>query len=81
MVVYILCQNENLIIKLKPPIADIRIFYIDRACIRGIIPLKFLSLFQDFIGIACLIQDLFDLVIGSNSDKKLHVFICQTHRH
>lgn len=81
IVICILCQNGNLVAKLKPPTAGVRILSIDGGGVRGVIPLEFLSLLQDLVGTACPIQDLFDLAIGTSSGKKLRVSICQAHRY
>lgn len=79
LVIYILCQDGNLITKFKPPIVAIRILNIDRVSIYSIIPSEFLSQFQDLVGTAYLIEDMFNLIIGTNSGKKLYVLICQAH--
>lgn len=81
LVIYILCQDGNLITKLKPPIVGIRILSIDRVSIYSMILLEFLSLFQDLVGTAYSIQDIFNLIISSNSGKKLYVLICQAHHY
>lgn len=81
MVICMLCQNGNLVAKLKPPTAGVRILSIDGGGIRGVIPLEFLSLLQDSVGSACPIQDLFDLAIGTSSGKKLRVLIYQAYHH
>lgn len=76
-----LCQNENLVAKLKPLTAGIRIFSIDGDGVRGVILLEFFSLLQDLFETACPIQDLFDLAINTSLAKKLRVSICQTHHY
>lgn len=76
-----LCQNENLVAKLKPSIVGIKILGIDGSGIYGMIPLESLSLLQDLIGSIYLIQDLFNLAIGISSNKKLCVFIYQAYHH
>lgn len=69
MVTFMSCQKGNLIAKLKPPTAGVRILSIDGGRIRGVISLEFLSLIQDSVGPACPIQDSFGLVIGTTSGK------------
>lgn len=77
----ILCQNGNLVAKLKPPTASVRILSIDGGNIHGVIPLEFLSLLQDLVSSACLIWDLFDFTIDTSSGKKLCVLIYQAYHH
>lgn len=72
-----LYQNGNLVVKLKQLMASVRILNIDENGICGMILLEFLSLLQNLVGFACPIQDLFDLAIGTSSNKKLYVLIYQ----
>lgn len=43
IVICMLCQNGNLVAKLKLPTASVRILNIDGGGVRGVIPLEFLS--------------------------------------
>lgn len=66
--IYVMPEG-NLIAKLKPPTAGVRILSIDGGGIRGVISLEFLSLIRDSVGTKCPIQDFFGLVIGTSSGK------------
>lgn len=60
-------SGTDLLIRLKPPTAGIRIISVDGGGIRGIIPLEFLHLLQRSFGNSCRIQDLFDLALGTSA--------------
>jgi hypothetical protein len=58
----------SLTAKLKPPTCGIRILGIDGGGTRGVIPLEFLLQTQKLLG-SCVIQDFFDIVVGTSSGK------------
>ena len=57
----------NLLIRLKPPTAGVRILSVDGGGVRGIVPLEFLKRLQKSLGASCRIQDLFDLALGTSA--------------
>jgi len=59
--------GTDLLIRLKPPTAGIRILSVDGGGVRGIIPLEFLHLLQRSLGSSCRVQDLFDLALGTSA--------------
>lgn len=63
----LLCQSGTLEVILKPPTAGVRILSIDGGGIRGVVPLEFLGMLQDLVGLDCPIQNLFDLAFGTSS--------------
>jgi len=63
--------KSNLLVRLKPPTAGVRILAIDGGGTGGIVPLKFLESLQRSLGTACRVQDLFDLVLGTSSGEHL----------
>lgn len=68
----LLCGSGTLNIVLHPPTAGFRVLSVDGGGIRGVIPLEFLSLLQEYLGAACKVQDLFDLAFGTSSGGWLH---------
>ena len=64
----LLCNRTlDLVAKIKPPTAGIRILTIDGGGICGVIPLEFLQLLQRLLGSELPLQDLFDAVFGTSS--------------
>ncbi|KAK0301575.1 hypothetical protein LTR82_018239 [Friedmanniomyces endolithicus] len=59
--------GTDLLIRLKPPTAGVRILSVDGGGVRGIIPLEFLHLLQRSLGSSCRVQDLFDLALGTSA--------------
>ena len=64
----ILCLFRMLIVQLKLFIAEYQILFIDEENTQDIVSLEFMSLIQDLI-CDCSLQDLFDKVWGTSSDK------------
>ena len=66
-----LCGMEfrDVDIKVKPDNAGVKILTIDGGGIRGIVPLQFLQILQDRIGLLIPVQDNFNIVIGTSSGK------------
>ncbi|KAK5699335.1 hypothetical protein LTR17_023332 [Elasticomyces elasticus] len=59
--------GTDLLVRLKPPTAGIRILSVDGGGVRGIVPLEFLHLLQRSLGSSCRLQDLFDLALGTSA--------------
>lgn len=59
-------RPADLLVRLKPPSAGLRILSIDGGGVRGIVPLEFLNLLQKSLGSSCRVQDLFDLALGTS---------------
>lgn len=59
----------DLLVRLKPPTAGLRILSVDGGGIKGIVPLEFLNLLQRSLGSSCRVQDLFDLALGTSVGK------------
>jgi hypothetical protein len=66
---YFLCRLETLgvNIKVKPPTATLWLLSINGGGVRGIIPLVFLQVLEEMIGLPYLVQGNFDFVIGTSS--------------
>ena len=64
-----LCLSGWVTVALKPPTAGVRILSIDGGGIRGVVPLEFLGILQDVVGLDCPIRDLFDLAFGTSSGE------------
>lgn len=58
-------KSADLLVRLKPPTAGLRLLSVDGGAIKGIVPLEFLNLIQKSLGSSCRVQDLFDLAITS----------------
>lgn len=56
----------DLLIRLKPPTAGLRILGMDGGGLRGIISLEFFRLLQRSLGSSCQVQDFFDLALGTS---------------
>lgn len=68
----ILCglDTAGLRIRVKPDTASIRVLSIDGGGTRGRIPLEFLQILQDSIGLPYPVQRNFDVVYGTSSGKQ-----------
>ena len=64
-----LCSSGWLTVALKPPTAGVQMLSIDRGRIRKVVPLKFLRILQNVVGLNCPIRDLFDLAFETSSGK------------
>ncbi len=62
-------KTAEMIVKVKAPGAGIRVLSIDGGGTRGIMPLQFLQLLQDRIGLPYPVQDNFDIAYGTSSGK------------
>ncbi|EMC97301.1 hypothetical protein BAUCODRAFT_87996 [Baudoinia panamericana UAMH 10762] len=60
-------DSGDLLIRLKPPTAGVRILSIDGGGVRGVVPLEFLRLVQGSIGENTRIQEYFDLGLGTSA--------------
>jgi hypothetical protein len=67
--------SSNLLIRLKPPTAGVRILSIDGGGVRGVVPLGFLRLLQTSLGASWRVQDLFDLALGTSAGILSLVFV------
>jgi hypothetical protein len=64
----VLCNRQiSSTVVLKPATAGIRILSIDGGGVRSVVPLEFLRLIQDSLGLECPIQDFFDLAFGTSA--------------
>lgn len=59
-------KSADLLVRLKPPTAGLRLLSVDGGGVKGIVPLEFLNLLQKSLGSSCRVQDLFDLAIGTS---------------
>ncbi|KAH0566425.1 hypothetical protein GP486_000173 [Trichoglossum hirsutum] len=59
----------NVVVKLKPPTAGVRVLSIDGGGVRGVVPLQSLQLLQDRIGLPYPVQDNFDIAYGTSSGE------------
>lgn len=68
---YFLCgiELQGKTVKVKPDNAGVTALSIDGDDMRGIIPLQFLQVLQDRIGLPILVQENFDLAFGTSSGK------------
>lgn len=55
------------VIQLKPPTAGVRVLSLDGGGVRGVIPLRYLSLLQTALGPRARIQDYFDIAVGTSA--------------
>ena len=62
-------RPADLLIRLKPPTAGLRIMTLDGGGVAGIISMRFVDLLQKSLGSNCRIQDLFDLIVGTSVGK------------
>ncbi|KAH7303728.1 acyl transferase/acyl hydrolase/lysophospholipase [Stachybotrys elegans] len=64
-----LCQTETpgITIRVKPDTAGIRVLSIDGGGTRGRVPLEFIHILQERIGLPCPVQRNFDVVYGTSS--------------
>lgn len=68
----VICQSAFIppvFIKLHNPARGLRVLSIDGGGCRGIVPLKFLQILQDKIGLPYPVQENFDVVLGTSSGK------------
>lgn len=66
-----LCHIEmpGIRIRIKPDTASVRVLSIDGGGTRGRIPLEFIRVLQDRLGLPCPVQRHFDVVYGTSSGK------------
>lgn len=62
-------DTADLLVRLKPPTAGLRVIGMDGGGLRGIISLEFFRLLQKSLGSSCQLQDLFDLALGTSVGK------------
>ncbi|GAB7336956.1 hypothetical protein MBLNU13_g02789t1 [Cladosporium sp. NU13] len=61
------CGNRaDLLVRLKPPTAGVRVIGMDGGGLRGIVSLEFIGILQKSLGSSCQVQDLFDLAVGTS---------------
>jgi patatin-like phospholipase/acyl hydrolase len=60
-------ETSGVNIKVKPPTATLRLLSIDGGGVRGIIPLVFLQVLEEMIGLPYPVQGNFHFVIGTSS--------------
>jgi len=61
------CGNRaDLLVRLKPPTAGLRVIGMDGGGLRGIVSLEFIGILQKSLGSSCQVQDLFDLAVGTS---------------
>lgn len=60
------CERISMIIDVLPPTMDPSILAIDGGGVRGVIPIEFLILIQEYLG-ECRLQDVFDLDVSTSS--------------
>jgi hypothetical protein len=64
------CETEiTLTVDVLPPSMDPSVLAIDGGGVRGVIPLEFLILVQEYLGNAGRLQDYVDLVVGSSAGQ------------
>lgn len=64
----VLCITRGkLVARLKPPTAGARILSIDGGGSRGVVPLEFLGLLQEYLGSGLQLQDFFEQAFGTSS--------------
>lgn len=63
-----ICENEaDILVKIKPPTASVRVLCIDGGGTRGVMPLEVLVILQELIGDDVPLYDIFDLGVGTSS--------------
>jgi hypothetical protein len=64
----ILCENQvDILVKIKPATASIRVLSIDGGGTRGVTPLEILVILQELVGEEVPLYDIFDLGVGTSS--------------
>lgn len=64
----LLCENEaDILVKIKPATASIRVLCIDGGGTRGVMPLEILVILQELVGDDVPLYDIFDLGVGTSS--------------
>jgi hypothetical protein len=66
-----LCElaTSGVVVRIKPKTATVRVLSIDGGGVRGIVPLAFLQVLQDRIGLLHPVQENFDVVYGTSSGE------------
>ena len=59
-------NRADLLVRLKPPTAGLRVIGLDGGGLRGIVSLEFIGILQKSLGSSCQVQDLFDLALGTS---------------
>ena len=62
-------ELRGITVKVKPDNAGVIALCIDGGGVRGIIPLQFLQVLQDRIGLPIPVQENFDLAFGTSSGE------------
>lgn len=60
------CDTTSMIIDVLPPTMDPSILAIDGGGVRGVVPIQWLILIQEYLG-ECRLQDVFDLDVSTSS--------------
>lgn len=66
-----LCRMElqDVTVKVKPDNAGVTVLSVDGGGVRGIVPLQFLQVLQDRIGLPIPVQENFDIAFGTSSGE------------
>ena len=65
-------EFQNVTIKVKPDTAGVSVLSIDGGGIRGIVPLQFLQVLQDRVGLPIPVQENFDIAFGTSSGQYMN---------
>lgn len=66
----VICGNdEETIVTMKPVTSGVRLLSIDGGGIKGIVPLETLNLLQKSLGESVMVQELFDLTLGTSAGE------------
>ena len=65
----------QLVARLKPSTAGVRLLSVDGGGVRGVVPLEFLGLLQGLLESDLFLQDLFEQAFGTSSGKCIHPYI------
>jgi hypothetical protein len=68
--------TPGIAVKIKPKTATARVLSIDGGGVRGIVPLAFLKILQDLIGLPYPVQNHFDVAYGTSSGQVYFLTPC-----
>ena len=60
---------QDVMVKVKPDTAGVNVLTIDGGGVKGVVPLPFLQILQDRIGLQIPVQDNFDVGFGASSGR------------